>query len=45
VPIQVFIHKVDGLSEETKMEAHQHIYQRVLDDLIEVGMDGQIHVK
>lgn len=37
--IKVFVHKVDGLSDETKMETHRKIFQTVQDDLADQGMD------
>ncbi len=39
IKIEVFVHKVDGLSEETKMETHRKIFQTVQDDLADQGMD------
>lgn len=33
------MHKVDGLSEEAKVETHRKIYQTVQDDLADQGMD------
>ncbi|KAH7728087.1 rragc protein [Aphelenchoides avenae] len=39
IKFEVFVHKVDGLSEETKMETHRKIFQTVQDDLADQGMD------
>jgi len=39
VKFEVFVHKVDGLSEETKMETYRKIFQTVQDDLADQGMD------
>ncbi|ELT98835.1 hypothetical protein CAPTEDRAFT_21722 [Capitella teleta] len=35
---EVFIHKVDGLSDDAKMEVNQQMYQTVIDDLEELGI-------
>lgn len=41
----VFIHKVDGLGDELKMESQRDIHQRATDDLAEAaGSDEQIHL-
>lgn len=34
---EVFIHKVDGLSDDTKIETQRDIHQRANDDLIDAG--------
>jgi Ras-related GTP-binding protein C/D len=44
IRFEVFIHKVDGLSDDTKMETQHDIHQRATDDLTESGLDGQIHL-
>jgi len=36
---EVLIHKVDGLSYETKIETQRDIHQRINDELSDVGMD------
>ena len=41
---EVFIHKVDGLSDDYKMEAQRDISQRAADDLQDAGYD-QIHLR
>lgn len=35
----MFVHKVDGLSEETKMDTFRKIFQTVNDDLADHGID------
>jgi len=40
---EIFIHKVDGLTEDNKMETQRDIHQRANDDLIDSGFD-QIHL-
>ncbi len=39
----MFIHKVDGLADERKIEAQRDIHQRATDDLADAGLDG-IHL-
>ena len=41
---EVFIHKVDGLSDDYKMEAQRDISQRANDDLNDAGYDN-IHLR
>ncbi|XP_037894193.1 ras-related GTP-binding protein D-like [Glossina fuscipes] len=43
IKFEVFIHKVDGVSDDTKMESQRDIYQRASDDLAEVGLT-RIHL-
>lgn len=38
VKFEVFIHKVDGLTEDSKMETQRDIHQRANDDLTDSGM-------
>ncbi|KAG0415076.1 hypothetical protein HPB47_007762 [Ixodes persulcatus] len=38
--IEVFIHKVDGLSDDHKIETQREIHQRASDDLADVGLDN-----
>ncbi|XP_045620235.1 ras-related GTP-binding protein C isoform X1 [Procambarus clarkii] len=40
---EVFIHKVDGLSDDTKIETQRDIHQRANDELVDAGME-QIHL-
>ena len=44
IRFEVFIHKVDGLSDDTKMETQRDIHQRATDDLIEAGLEQQVHL-
>ncbi|XP_023337992.1 ras-related GTP-binding protein C isoform X2 [Eurytemora carolleeae] len=39
IRFEVFIHKVDGLSDDTKMETQRDIHQRATDDMIEAGLE------
>ncbi|KAH9415830.1 ras-related GTP binding C/D [Dermatophagoides pteronyssinus] len=39
INFEVFIHKVDGLSDDHKIEARQEIHQRATEDLLESGED------
>ncbi|XP_064399902.1 ras-related GTP-binding protein D-like [Halichondria panicea] len=43
IKFEVFIHKVDGLADERKIEAQRDIHQRATDDLADAGLDG-IHL-
>merc|ERR1719378_664823 len=40
IKFEVFIHKVDGLSDDHKIEAQRDIYQRANDELIEEGFES-----
>ena len=44
IKCEVFIHKVDGLSDDTKMETQRDIHQKATDELAEAGLEGQIHL-
>ena len=37
IKFEVFIHKVDGLSDDYKMETQRDIHQRANDDLADLG--------
>ena len=37
IKFEVFIHKVDGLSDDHKIEIQQDIHQRAIDDILESG--------
>uniref|UniRef100_A0A1B6M7G7 Ras-related GTP-binding protein n=1 Tax=Graphocephala atropunctata TaxID=36148 RepID=A0A1B6M7G7_9HEMI len=39
IKFEVFIHKVDGLTEDNKMETQRDIHQRATDDLSDSGFD------
>ncbi|KAM7346130.1 ras-related GTP binding C/D [Cochliomyia hominivorax] len=43
IKFEVFIHKVDGISDDTKMESQRDIHQRASDDLADAGLT-QIHL-
>ncbi|KAF4523693.1 hypothetical protein B566_EDAN006064 [Ephemera danica] len=43
IKFEIFIHKVDGLSDDHKMETQRDIHQRANDDLADTGYD-QIHL-
>ncbi|TPX50280.1 hypothetical protein SeLEV6574_g00988 [Synchytrium endobioticum] len=43
IHFEVFIHKVDGLSDDHKIETHREISQRIHDDLSDVDLP-QIHI-
>lgn len=40
INVEVLIHKVDGLSEEFKMDAQRDIMQRTGEELLELGLDN-----
>lgn len=42
---EVFIHKVDGISEDTKIELQRDINQRASDDLAESGLGSDLHLR
>merc|ERR1719150_3093078 len=44
IKFEVFIHKVDGLSDDTKMETQRDIHQRATDDLVEAGLEQHVHL-
>ncbi|XP_045463637.1 ras-related GTP-binding protein C isoform X2 [Harmonia axyridis] len=43
IKFEVFIHKVDGLGDDFKMESQRDIHQRATDDLTDAGLD-HIHL-
>ena len=43
IKFEVFIHKVDGLSDDRKIEAQREIHQSATDDLADAGLEG-IHL-
>ncbi|XKL60821.1 hypothetical protein PGB90_007878 [Kerria lacca] len=43
IKFEVFIHKVDGLTEDNKIETQRDIHQRAIDDLSDSGYD-QLHL-
>lgn len=40
IHIEVLIHKIDGLSEEFRMDTQRDIMQRVGDELLDLGLEG-----
>ena len=40
IKFEVFIHKVDGLSDDHKIEIQQDIHQRAIDDIDESGLQN-----
>ena len=40
IKFEVFIHKVDGLSDDQKIESQRDIHQRANDDLLDAGFEG-----
>ena len=40
INVEVLIHKVDGLSEDFKVDAQRDIMQRTGEELLELGLDG-----
>lgn len=44
IKFEVFIHKVDGLSDDHKIETQRDIHQRANDDLVDVGLEN-IHLR
>lgn len=44
IKFEVFIHKVDGLSDDHKIETQRDIHQRANDDLVDVGLES-IHLR
>ncbi|KAJ3202104.1 hypothetical protein HDU67_000794 [Dinochytrium kinnereticum] len=43
ISFEVFIHKVDGLSDDHKIETQREIHQRITDELADAGLDN-IHL-
>lgn len=44
IKFEVFIHKVDGLSDDHKIETQRDIHQRATDDLADAGLEG-VHLR
>ncbi|GMT32760.1 hypothetical protein PFISCL1PPCAC_24057, partial [Pristionchus fissidentatus] len=44
IKFEVFIHKVDGLTDESRAEASLEIYNKVKEDLTEMGYDGLLNI-
>merc|ERR1739848_750148 len=44
IKCEVFIHKVDGLSDDAKMETQRDIHQKATGELAESGLERQVHL-
>ena len=44
IKFEVFIHKVDGLSDDHKIETQRDIHQRANDDLTDAGQES-LHLR
>ncbi|KAF7702477.1 hypothetical protein HF521_001760 [Silurus meridionalis] len=44
INFEVFVHKVDGLSDDHKIETQRDVHQRANDDLTDAGLD-QLHLR
>lgn len=44
INFEIFIHKVDGLSDDHKIEKQRDIYKRANDDLTDAGLE-HIHLR
>ncbi|XP_028513487.1 ras-related GTP-binding protein C [Exaiptasia diaphana] len=44
IKFEVFIHKVDGLSDDHKIETQRDIHQRATDELTDAGLEG-LHLR
>ncbi|KAI9137018.1 Gtr1/RagA G protein conserved region-domain-containing protein [Paraphysoderma sedebokerense] len=44
INFEVFIHKVDGLSDESKIETQRDIHQRVTDELLDLGLLDRVSI-
>lgn len=44
INFEIFIHKVDGLSDDHKIETQRDIHQRANDDLADAGLE-KIHLR
>ncbi|KAH3748485.1 hypothetical protein DPMN_182931 [Dreissena polymorpha] len=44
IKFEVFIHKVDGLSDDHKIDAQRDINQRATEDLADAGLDN-VHLR
>lgn len=40
IKFEVFIHKVDGLTDDHKIETQRDIHQRANDDLVDAGLEN-----
>ena len=44
IKFEVFIHKVDGLSDDHKIEVQGDVHQRATDDLVDAGLEN-LHLR
>lgn len=42
INIEVFVHKIDGLSDDYKIDAQRDVQQRTTDELMDIGMDNVV---
>lgn len=42
INIEVFVHKIDGLSDDYKIDAQRDVQQRTLDELLDIGMENVV---
>lgn len=42
INIEVFVHKIDGLSDDYKIDAQRDVQQRTMDELTDVGMENVV---
>jgi Ras-related GTP-binding protein C/D len=42
INIEVFVHKIDGLSDDYKIDAQRDVQQRTMDELTDIGMDNVV---
>ncbi|ORY77774.1 Gtr1/RagA G protein Gtr2 [Protomyces lactucae-debilis] len=42
INIEVFVHKIDGLSDDYKIDAQRDVQQRTMDELTDIGMENVV---
>ena len=42
INIEVFVHKIDGLSDDYKIDAQRDVQQRTIDELTDIGMENVV---
>lgn len=42
INIEVFVHKIDGLSDDYKIDAQRDVQQRTMDELADIGMENVV---
>jgi Ras-related GTP-binding protein C/D len=45
IKFEVFIHKVDGISDDSKIELQRDISQRASLELAEAGLGSELHLR